>query len=309
MVLFTSERSLKRAENIRAVYDAYDGPKEFIQVDPYNPSPELTASRFELRVTDELVRSTPGKVIMIGHGLSGGKYYGLDQPHPYFRRCCSQLLTYVVATSEAMIDMTAKQCGVDVSRVLPLGMPRTDAYFGKRKGDGGTLLAKKRAYLYAPTFRNGNEPPMPRIDWDKIDNALTDDELLVVKPHMITKHILEGHYDHIIEVSSDVPSTPYLIDCDVLITDYSSIMLDAHILRKPVILFEKEKGFVEARGMYLDYPGGYASRYATTEDDLIAMMQVAEGQGQEDLKCLELTAGSCDGHSTERVIELIKETL
>ena len=105
------------------------------------------------------------------------------------------------------------------------------------------------------------------------------------------------------------PSGPYLIDCDVLITDYSTIMLDAHVLKKPVILFEKEPGFVGRRGLWLPYPDGYASRYCTTESGLIQRARVANGQRELDILCRERTAGACDGHSTERVIDLIRSIL
>lgn len=306
MVLFTSNKPLVRAENIKAVYRAYNGAKEFIQVNPWKRNPRLTSKQFTLRVTDEFISSSPRKAIMIGHAISGGKTFGLHQPYPYFNWDKAKLLDYVIATSEAMVQLTAEQSGVDVSQVLPLGLPRTDAYFGAKKGDGYTFLASKRAYLFAPTFRTKEETPMPGIDWQWIDKHLTDDEILVVKPHMMTQHLLEGEYEHIVEVSSRQPSTPYLIDCDVLITDYSSILMDAHVLGKPVVLFEKQKGYLETRGMYLEYPGGYSSRYCTNEKDLVDLIKSADGQGAEDIHCREVTASACDGHSTERLIDLIK---
>lgn len=306
VTLFTSNRQLERAENIHAVYDAYDGRKNFVQINPYTTNPCVTSWRYNIRVTDELPGASPGKCVFIGHGISGGKRYGLDQPYPYFRKENASLLTYVIATSVNMVELTAKQCGVSPDIVLPLGMPRTDVYFGKVKGDGGTFLARKRSYLFAPTYRTKEEPPLPEIDWDYIDSVLTDDEMFVVKRHMLTPIILRKKYNHIVEVSNDDPSTPYLIDCDVLITDYSSILMDAHILEKPVVLFEKQTGYLELRGMYLDYPQCYASRYVTNEADLIDCIREAEVPLAEDKWCREVTAGACDGHSTDRVVELIR---
>lgn len=307
MILFTSDRPLYRAENIKAVYDAYDGEKMFIRTDPWHYNPEVESKKYSLRVCDEFIFSSPGKAIMIGHGISGGKSFGLDQPNPYFRRENARFLTYVISTSEATRDLVARQSGVAIGNVLPLGMPRTDAYFGRIKGDGGTILAEKRAYLFAPTWRNQHEGSFPDIDWDYLDSLLCDDEVLAVKPHMLTRHVLKKQYRHIVEVSSDAPSTPYLIDCDVLVTDYSSIMLDAHVLRKPVVLFEKQKGYAESRGMYLQYPDEYASRYCTTEADLVYILRTAFEPLEADIRCREYTASACDGHSTERVVKLIRE--
>lgn len=306
VALFTSNRPLERAENIHAVYDAYDGLKNFVQINPYIKNPSVTSWRYNVLVTDELPGASPGKCVFIGHGMSGGKKYGLDQPYPYFRKENSRLLTYVIATSKDMVELTAKQCGVSPDIVLPYGMPRTDAYFGKRKGDGATFLSEKRSYLFAPTYRTKEETPLPDIDWDYIDGVLTDDEIFVVKRHMLSPYIIRKKYDHIVEVSCDEPSTSYLIDCDVLITDYSTILMDAHILGKPVVLFEKQSGYLETRGMYLDYPYGYASRYCTNEIDLIDCIRSAEKPQKEDIVCRQITAGACDGHSTERVVDLIR---
>ena len=308
-VLFTSNKPLERAENIHAVFSAFDGEKEFIHTNPWKPNPDLSSSRYSIRVADEFIGASPGKAIMIGHGIAGGKTYGLDQPNPYHRKQNAELLTYVITTSEEMIPLTAKQSGVPEDRVLPLGMPRTDNYFGKHKGDGGTFLAEKRAYLYAPTFRAKGDPNYPEIDWDWLDDHLGNDEVLVVKPHMVTKTILKRTYRRIIETSSEEPSTPYLIDCDVLITDYSSILFDAHILGKSVVLFEKNTGFLASRGMYLDYPYEYASRYCTNEMDLLQLIRYADGPREEDRECIAKTAAACDGHSSERVCELIRSIL
>lgn len=307
MVLFTSDRPLQRAENIKAVFDAYDGEKEFIQTDPYRYNPEVSSEKYSLRVADEFIYSSPGKAIMIGHAICGGKTFGLDQPKPYYRRENARFLTYVISSSEATRDLVATQCCVSINDVLPYGMPRTDAYFGMHKGDGKTALAKKRSYLFAPTWRSKGEGAMPEIDWQRIDSQLLDGELMVVKPHMNSGRLLKREYRHITEVSPDLPSTPYLVDCDVLITDYSSILFDAHILNKPVVLFEKEKGYTETRGMYLKYPEGYASRYATSEEELVEVIRAAYEPREADRICREYTAGACDGHSTERIIRLIRE--
>lgn len=308
-VLFVSRRPLNRCENILAVYNAYDGDKEFIRYDWRAPDPRIGSKEFDLVVTDDFLGMSPGKMILIGHGISGGKSYGFDQPRPYVAPDDSRLITWAVSTSEETRQLTADNSHIPVEKVLPLGMPRTDAYFGKKKGNGGTFLRKKRAYLFAPTFRGRDEPRMPEYDWSWLDEQLTSQEILVVKPHMVTRGILGTEYAHIVEVSPLEPSTPYLIDCDVLITDYSSILFDGHVLGKPVVLFEKKTGFVQKRGMYFPYPEGYASRYVTTEKELLKTIRAADVPGPEDLACKERACGACDGHSTERVVDLIRRTI
>lgn len=305
-VLFAGTKPLERAENLKAVYDAYTGSKVYIQVDPWRHHPEIRSGKFDVMVIDEFPTESPGKIILLGHGIAGGKTSGLEQPHPYMHESNSKLITYTITTSPGTVDLVARYTGVSRGSVLPLGMPRTDKYIGKQKGDGGTVLADKRAYLYAPTYRSKEETPMPLIDWAWLDEHLNDDEILLVKPHMMTGKILHREYAHITEVSSRWPSYRYLYDSDVVITDYSTIMFDGYLLNKPCVLFEKNKGYLETRGMYLDYPRQYSSRYVTNEKDLLDAVRSADGLTEVEKDCLKLVAESCDGHSTERVCELIR---
>lgn len=305
-VLFTSRRPLGRCENITAVYNAYGGEKDFIQENWGRPDPRIKSGEFTIMVADDFVPYSPGKLIMLTHGCSGGKSYGLRQPYAYHTKEQAKLIDYVVSTSMDTVPLEAEQHGVPESKVLPLGMPRTDAYFGKKKGDGGTMLENKRVYLYAPTFRKPFEPRRMELDWLWLDEMLTDDEVFIIKPHMVTGSIFKSRLRHVYQVPSSFPSAPYLIDCDVLITDYSSIMFDAHILGKPVVLIEKENGFVQKRGMSYPYPEGYASRYATNDVELLRLIRAADKPGKEDIACRERNCGACDGHSTERVVELIR---
>lgn len=305
-VLFASTKPLERAENMKALFDAYDGDKVHVKVDPWRRHSEIRSGKYDVMVIDEFPTESPGKVIFLGHGMAGGKTGGLDMPMPYHSKNAAELITYAITTSEAAISEAAGMCGVDESKVLPYGMPRTDAYIGKKKGDGGTVLARKRSYLYAPTYRSDSDPQLPTVDWEWLDEKLLDDELLVVKAHMMSDRILNRAHRHIFEVSHDEPSAPYLYDCDVLITDYSTIMFDAYLLGKPVVLFEKEKGYTETRGMYLNYPSQYSSRYVTSDEELLEACRWAKGLNEVDTKCIQLVAGACDGHSSERICELIK---
>ena len=306
-VLFASTKPLERAENMKALFDAYDGEKEHVQVDPWRRHPEIRSGKYDLMVIDEYPTESPGKCILIGHGIDGGKTGGLLMPRPYYRPEQAELITYVIATSISMCSLIARQTGVPESRVLPLGMPRTDVYKTRRKGDGCTELANKRAYLYAPTYRSKEETPLPDIDWKWLDDQLHDDEMIAVKVHTMSRMIIDRTYKHIKEFVPDLPTAPFLYDCDVLITDYSTIMVDAYLLNKPVVLLEKNKGYTETRGMYLDYPVMYCSRYATNERELLDMIRSADCLGEADTTCRQLLAGACDGHAAERICKLIKE--
>lgn len=305
-VLFTSQRDLSRAENIRTVYRAYDGPKDFIKLDYWRRSTEITSGKYKVMVTDEIPAQSPGKVILIGHGIAGTKLFGLDQPRPYATRANTALITYVITQSPDLVAQVAKQHGVELAQVLPLGMARTDAFYNVSKGDGGTGYSDKRVYLYAPTYRQKQERTFTVIDWQAIDSRLNDNEIMLVKPHMLTPSILTGSYRHIKEISNKEPSTPYIIDCDVLLTDFSSILMDGLAARKPVVLFSKDNSYLSSRGMYFSYPEDYSEYYCDNEYALVDILRRAVWtKAAEDKR--RFFVPTSDGRATERLIQLIQE--
>jgi CDP-ribitol ribitolphosphotransferase len=228
------------------------------------------------------------------------KTYGLQQPHPYFNR--PDLITYAIASSKDMVPIVAKYSGISEDQIVPTGLPRTDAYFIKpQKSD-------KRNYLYAPTFRAWGNWWAP--EWGGLNGQLNDDEEFIVKPHMITKRLMtDKKWAHITEIDSMIPTTEYLLRADVLVTDYSSIMFDAFVMRTPVVLFAKDRmKYLRERGLYHSYPEWYSDYLCETEDDLVRTIRQAEWTPHmEELR--EYHAGACDGRSTERCIELIRSMI
>lgn len=308
-VAFVSIRNLERAENLKAVWDAYDGEKIFIQSGSRDFSIELATKKFDLVVTDDFIPECISPIIIIFHGAPGGKLYGLDMRGAYHTRESEKHYKCFISSSPWLIDFTARQCGTSTSKVLPLGMPRTDAYIGKKKGDGGTKYADKKVYLYAPTFGTLTQN---LTQWNYIDELLNDDEVLLIKNHPYVKDVpIQDLFmmNHIERVPWYEPSTPYLIDCDIVITDYSSIMFDAYVLDKPVVLYEKDwQTYKERRGMSFPYPEFYSSRHTYQGAQMIKMCR--DALKKPDPVCIENKTkimGACDGHSTERIIELIKK--
>ena len=315
-VLFVSENQLGRCENLTAVWDAYDGDKEF----RLHHSSMRTAERegFDAVVFDALPVFMEGKAhcktVNLCHGITGNKLYGSDEGDraPWFDAEASMQTDYAIAASDAHVPMVARQLCIPQKRVLPLGFPRTDAYFSRQSVE----RPSERVYLYAPTFRNG-DGRLPRIDWMRLDRMLNDGERLIVKRHYyMGEPLMRGqNMQRIIEVGSEEPLVRYMLSCDVLITDYSSAMFDAHLLGKPTVLLVDDMAeYIAKRGMYYPYPQFYSSRWLYVEgceEYLVAMLREAAENGLTDTEraCIETVAGACDGHSTERVCELIKNLI
>lgn len=298
MILFTSNRPLDRAENLKSVFNAYDGPKEFARLKTLSQRTDL--DKFDLQVTDELPNIAARKCIFIGHGMGAGKTYGLQMPNRFFYH--PELITYAIASSEDMIPIVARYCGIPEEKVIPLGMPRTDAYFVEDE----KVERPYRYHLYAPTFRSGPWQP----DWNEIHWNMPKGHKLMVKPHMVTGQIIKSNFWDTIETYSPwSPSTPFLKMTETVITDYSSIMFDAMVLRKPVILFAKDKDrYLSERGMYNPYPKKYSKYFFDKEADLAKCLEHAKwDDSDEELRTYY--AGACDGHSVKRTLELMRSVL
>lgn len=308
-VLFAGTRPYGRAENITALYDAYQGEKKYVEVHGNNVSPEMLSGEYDLLVIDDFPSVSPGTCIMIWHGIQGGKKIGFDQPNAYITPDRVKKVDYIISAGHGAVQMWSQCARFPRDRILPLGMARTDAYIGKRKGDGRTVLAGKKAYLYAPTFRWFPEPMPFEMDFDWLDEQLTDDEVLAVKAHMVGDTMLEKQYRHIIEIPQSEPSTPYLIDCDVVITDYSSIIFDGYLLGKPAVLYEPKEGYTYIRGMYMNYPYDYCSLHTKSEREMLNKIRWIAGKrlGYIEQKCVERVADMCDGYACERICKLIDD--
>lgn len=318
-VLFSSARPLGRCENITALYEAYDGRKHFVTHADFKANPELQNDCYSLMVDDDFGKGSKAPVIMVSHGIPT-KTYGLThkQGWAWYKQEDSKRILWATSSSEdgKLNALLAKEYGIPINHILPLGMPRFDRYFGKVPGDGLTGLRDlgKSVYLYAPTFRSFDRREAPPIDFGTLDGLLHDDELFVVKTHMCNDMFHLPKYRHIIQVSASTPSTPYLIDCDVLVTDYSSIMWDAHFLRKPVVLCAPDEcWYRQNRGFAFRYPDEYSSNHVdwfktNPLRELVHLLRTA-ARAEQDEWLREKMCGACDGRSTQKTIDLIKRCL
>lgn len=315
-VMFTSDHDLERAENLRAVYEAYELPKEFVR-DTRNMA--FAARRgFAAVVCDTLPRTMHDKgdckSIVIDHGIIG-KTYALDEPRGGIDTDAFEQIDAALCSSTKTVGIVAGMFGIPTDKVHALGFPRTDQYIGKSKGDGGTFMAKyKRAYLYVPTYRDFGW--LPRIDWEKLDALMDDDEILVAKRHYFqSEPLVTQDVEHIAEVLRTEATTPYLLDCDVVMSDYSGMIADAYVAGKPTVLTVDDMDeYLAKRGMYLDYPSQYGSRTIVAEgneESLLEMLREAaeNGMGKVERAFADTVADMCDGHAAERVCKLVMSML
>lgn len=312
--LFISSRPLERASNIKAVWDAMaDCDRSFtfngMRAGTYDYT-EAEHDGYDVIVTDDFIAPVKDKshvkIIDIGHGVDGFKLCGKNWGGYPMEKLTQ--IDYLIAASDWTAYIRSDECYGKVEAVA-LGVPRTDAYVN---GEPKHSDEYEKVYLYVPSWRADTDGDMPRFDWHWIDHQLGDDEHLFVKRHMCSSESIlgDGSYEHISEIGNDVPSEDMIMSADVVITDYSSIMADAWVANKPVVLYCPDKdSYLKKRGMYRDYPAGYASYHTHIPMNMIDTVRIAYNSGQSGLErdLKYLFASKCDGRATERVVRFIRK--
>ncbi len=167
------------------------------------------------------------------------------------------------------------------------GYPRNSTLFNRSAADAfrkKNLYEDKKIYVYMPTWReieDENELP-ERLK--KIDASLKDDEIILAKLHNMAKGTLDySLFKHIKPFPNDTDSYTVLAACDLLITDYSSVMIDFSITGKKVILFTyDEEVYTENRGFYKK-PSDLPFVKVKDEDELIKEIHLPKSYEDADL--------------------------
>ena len=138
---------------------------------------------------------------------------------------------------------------------------------------------------------------------------MAKDELLIIRRHPLMDYKLCGEFDNIIDLTGE-STLALTAACDVMITDYSSVIYDACLLDVPMVFYCPDCKEYE-RGFYLNFPDDLPGEMVTEGAELIGAIRNAKENPPvsriEKFRNEQMIA--CDGKSTERAVELIKSWL
>ena len=208
--------------------------------------------------------------------------------------------------------------------VKALGVSRTDVYFLKeRKQEAferlkqfdkeifASKLDGRKIILYAPTFRGdirGAKSP------DKLDlqilSRLADHYVLFVKQHPFVKEqfpIAEEYKNFCVEIDKELSVEELLIVSDICITDYSSIVFEYSLMRRPMLFFAYDmEEYYDERGFYYPYKEFVPGPVVRTTEEIVQQIENIETY---DVAMVESFCNrymqSCDGHSTDRILDYV----
>lgn len=151
-------------------------------------------------------------------------------------------------------------------KILQIGSPRLDNLLNITRRE--KEIIKKRigitdqsigVILYAPTFRNNHCLSVYNMDYEKLCNTLKEhtgkEWVILVRLHFgMTKEAKNISSKNIINVTSYNDIYELVGITDLFITDYSSTMFEAAIVRKPVFIYAPDiEKYKQERPLYFQF--------------------------------------------------------
>jgi CDP-glycerol glycerophosphotransferase len=168
-------------------------------------------------------------------------------------------------------------------RVWEIGYPRNDVLVNRSNDeDFKNRLRKdlnipegKKIIMYAPTWRDdefikaGKYLFDLRINLENLQKELGDEYVILLRMHYLISNALDlkGYEDFAVDVSNYNDISELYLITDALVTDYSSVMFDFGILKRPQFFFayDIEKYDKGLRGFYMDYMNDLPGEIFTDE--------------------------------------------
>ena len=157
-----------------------------------------------------------------------------------------------------------------------------------------------------------------QIDIDELYEKLHDDYVFIVKWHpALYNNIIRGvveapdfnkYPDFFIDLSHYRDINDLLIVCDVLITDYSSLIFDYLLLDKPIIYFAhdlEEYTQTGGRGLYFDFDDYVYGKVAFNQSEMIEAIHNTDLMEDKRKIFYHKFMNECDGHSTEKTCQWV----
>ena len=172
----------------------------------------------------------------------------------------------------------------------------------------------KKVILYAPTFRDIGTNSVdaairPPIDFKKWEQVLGDKYIVLCRMHYHTTELMGVEYNDFVIDCTKVPniSDLYIIS-DILISDYSSSMIDYSILERPILSFAYDKDeYADKEGFFVPLDEALEGMIYETEDELLgAIINMNDEAEIRKTKAVKEKYIQATGNATEKCILFLK---
>ncbi len=297
-------------------------------------------SRYELSTARVIISNTKARLpyskkkaqyyIQTWHGGFGVKYIEKDieqfLPDDYVRdsKYDSSITDLILSGSDFQTQVIKDSFWYD-GEIFMKGIPRNDIFFNYTRE---TISKLKKLYgfeedikivIYAPTFRRNGNVDVYQLNAHKLLQTLREKTgdvwklIIRLHPGIAGKRGI-FHYDNdVIDGSSFADSQELLVLSDLLITDFSSMMMDFSIMRKPVFLFilDLEDYIKDAGGVRpIFYNLPFSMAHSNEElNETIREFDISDYHNLLDSFMHKYFRSYDDGHASEYVVERIKKIM
>ncbi len=252
-------------------------------------------------------------VIQLWHGCGAFKKFGYDTAGDipaYYKGNVYQNYDLVTVSASGCVPHFQSAMRLPQNVFLPFGVCRTDKYFKEAYNrhcrklfyDRHKEAQGRKIVLWAPTFRgNPADPKLEQYDdIAELGRELEKEAFVIIKvhPHLAKKY----PYDN-----SSLTTDQLLPVTDLLITDYSSIIFEYSIYKRPMLFYAPDmEDYGVERGFYLDYqslPGPIVTDKDQLAKEVLHVLADDKAESAAVKEFYEKYMSGCDGHVTKRMAD------
>lgn len=208
--------------------------------------------------------------------------------------------------------------------ILKTGYPCNDIlFYGNTKEQIKKIKEKlslpqdKKIMLYAPTWRDdayydkANYKFVTGMEFDRMQQAFEENYILLIKYHYMVRETIDwsNYHGFIYEMDAAIDISELYLISDLLITDYSSVMFDYSLLKRPMFFYtyDLDNYKNQLRGFYFDLTKEAPGPVVTDTEELIQSIMDYEPSEytKEYKKFCEKFNTYDDGHASEKIVQLI----
>ena len=312
-VVLASNKSKELTGNLKYIYDELVSRDEFIikiymnnkrdKINRLKMYYNFATSKFIL--IDDYYRQLYGlkirkrsELIQVWHACGAFKKFGFsaigksDGNSLEFEKKAHLHYSKVLTSSKEVNKYYSEAFNINKENILSFGVPRTDILLNKEYQEFIKLnleslypiIKNKNVITYAPTFRGGIEARKNfklQLDLERILKELGNDYVIILKLHPSVNYecidlsnMPNDYKNRILNINSDFDINKILLVTDILISDYSSVIFEAALLNKKILMYAYDKDeYLSERDFYYNYDNFVPGPIAYNNEDVINIIK------------------------------------
>ena len=261
-------------------------------------------------------------ITQLWHAPGASKKFGgsVEVENRPILKMISKNTTYLITTSKNTVSYYSEAFQMPAGKIKALGLARLDYYFENHNIDTlkksffkkYNISPDKKVILYAPTFRENGKynNVFNYLDLKEFNEKLGEEYVLALRLHPKIKKFYNGDIEsgnYYIDVSGEESEQELMLISDMLISDYSSIMIEYGILNKPIIFFtyDLDNYLENERGFYYDFKTTVPGPIVYNTRELTEVIKNSDFDFDKIRSFTETQFDAIDGKSSKRIVDFV----